>query len=133
MKHTIILSGSIPSKKNSRVNLPDGRSFPNQNYYRWERAALKEFYSQKWTKFTEYPVRMNVKIYVKDNVGRDIDNMLSSILDVIKDARYKKEVVREGIVTDDSWRYLNPIHVEVVGVDKTNPRAEIELWNNPYL
>lgn len=135
MKLTI--HGSIPSKKNSRVNVMGAngriRSFPNQTYVKWERAAYKELMFLGLKPFIEYPVRMKVNIWAKDKVGRDIDNMLSSLMDLLKTHKYKGEIVRQGIIDDDDWRHVNPITVEVVGIDKLNPRAEIEILDNVFL
>lgn len=130
----LTISGSVPSKKNSRQNFVRGNrvmSVPNQAYMKWEREALRELGVQakslKLAPITEYPIAMRCEFQVKDLVHRDLDNMLASVLDVLKTEKKKGEVVRQGIIEDDSWRFINPIHVQVSGVDKENPRVTIFL------
>lgn len=128
----LTITGSVPSKKNSRVIVRStGRSFPNPIYVKWEKNALKELASQAHVQglqaVSKYPVRVVCKFYVKDRVQRDIDNMLASIMDVLKTHKRKGEVLRQGILDDDNWMHVNPLVGEVVGVDKLNPRVEIEI------
>lgn len=130
----LIISGSVPSKKNSRQNFTRGNrvmSVPNAAYMKWQREALKELATQAissgLTAITEYPVKMSCKFYVVNLVHRDLDNMLASVLDVLKTEKKKGVIVRQGIIEDDSWRYINPITISVVGVDKENPRVEITI------
>lgn len=123
----LTISGSVPSKKNSRITTASGRSFPNKTYMAWEKDALTQLALQKWEPITKYPVQLTVVFYVKDRVHRDLDNMLSSILDVLKDHKVKGVIVRQGVIQDDSWRYVSPITVSVEGVSKCCPRAEIYI------
>jgi Holliday junction resolvase RusA-like endonuclease len=122
----LTLTGSVPSKKNSRITTHTGRSFPNKKYTDWEKDVLQQLQLQRWTPFTE-PISLALVFYVKDRVGRDLDNMCSSVLDVLKDYKKKKIILRKGVVRDDSWKDINPISLVVAGVDKTNPRVEIYL------
>lgn len=128
----ITILGSVPSKKNSRVTTASGRSFPNKTYTSWEREALKQLGLQKWER-TEQPLNMFCKFYMKDLVGRDLDNMLSSVLDTLKDQKRKingkMTVVRYGVFPDDSWRTVKPILMDAE-LDRLNPRVEIHI-NEP--
>lgn len=126
----LIIEGSVPSKKNSRITTASGRSFPNQTYVKWERDALKQLALQRWER-TEEPLNMFCMFYMKDLVGRDLDNMLSSVLDTLKDQKRKingkMTVVRFGVFPDDSWRTVRPIIMDAI-LDRTNPR--VEIWIN---
>lgn len=124
----LTILGKVPSKKNSRVTTRSGRTFPNKTYVEWEKSAIKQIEAQGWVRPETYPVRLECYFYMPDMVGRDMDNMLSSVLDVLKDEKKRKDgsmvIVRHSVLQDDSWKHINPIHL-VAKLDKSNPRVEI--------
>lgn len=87
------LVGNIPSKKNSRVNTSSGRSFPSKAFTDWQEYAMGEILTQGLVKFTS-PVRITIAIGFKDRRRQDLDNRISSILDML---------VKVGVVKDDCW------------------------------
>jgi len=88
------LDGNIPSKKNSRINRGDGKSFPSKKYMDWEEDALKQTRLQTRLRFIK-PVSVEVIIYFGTNTRADLDNRLTSILDMLV----------EGVVLkDDKWQ-----------------------------
>lgn len=116
----LTIPGSVPSKKNNRVPfVRNGRmmNFPNKAYMAWEKAALVALKEQKVTKL-RYPVQVNVGIYMKDNRGRDLDNMLGSIMDCLQ---------KSGVLEDDDWQHVPRIALGSMGIDKTWPRAEVTI------
>ena len=78
------LTGSVPSKKNSRVNTRSGRSFPSKEYRNWHEAASLEIQSQGIEHFDKLR-SMDIICFFKNNIRQDLDNRLSSILDLLKD------------------------------------------------
>lgn len=126
----LVITGNVPSKKNSRITTRSGRTFPSKNYAAWEKDALVQLSTQDWQKFDSYPVTLTCTFYLATMAGKDLDNMLSSVLDVLKDQKKrvggKMITVREGVVEDDSWRHICPITIDAE-LDRANPRVEIEL------
>lgn len=90
-------------------------NIPNQAYAEWETAALWQLKGKG--KVENYPVAVTVIFHVKDNRGRDLDNMLASVMDCLQKAE---------IIENDSWQFCAPITIDCAGVDK-NPRCEVYL------
>lgn len=93
------LVGSIPSKKNSRTNTRSGRSFPSKAFADWQEYAMSEILVQGLVKFKN-PIRLTVAISFKDNRRQDLDNRISSILDML---------VKVGVIEDDCWKQVPQI------------------------
>lgn len=66
-----------------------------------------------------YPIELRI-IWFEKNQRRDIDNIVFA-KKFIQDA-----LVEEGILEDDSQKYINQCH-DLVLIDKENPRIEVEL------
>jgi Holliday junction resolvase RusA-like endonuclease len=110
----IIITGSTPSKKNSRINTRSGRSFPSSKYTAWHKDAVKQLQGVK-------PIPSKTPLiftYYSDSLrSGDLSNKWQSIEDTFTDC---------GIIKDDNWHILPDIHMIFGGVDRENPRAEIE-------
>lgn len=89
-----VLTGSIPSKKNSRINRGDGKSFPSKKFVQWQSDAIKELRLQTRQRFY-VPVAIEVIIYFGTNTRADLDNRLTSILDMLVEAL---------VLRDDKWQ-----------------------------
>lgn len=112
----ITLEGSVPSKKNSRINRGDGVSFPSNKFIQWQRNALKEVRMQTRHRFFT-PVSVELIIYFGTNIRADLDNRLTSILDMLV----------EGLVLrDDKWQDVPLIQVQAE-YRKNKPGAFIRL------
>lgn len=111
------LTGSVPSKKNSRINTRSGRSFPSKEYQNWHDAAALEIQSQGIEHFDKVK-SLDVVCYFKNNIRQDLDNRLSSVLDLLKDL---------DVIKDDCWQVVPEINI-VGSIDRNNPRVEIYLW-----
>lgn len=110
----IILLGSVPSKKNSRINTRSGRSFPSSKYTAWHKDAVQQLVGVKKIP-SKTPL---VFTYYSDSMrSGDLSNKWQSIEDTFTDC---------GIINDDNWFELPDIHMIYGGQDKLNPRAEIE-------
>lgn len=102
----IILDGTIPSKKNSRVNTRSGRSFPSKKYVQWHNQALLDILRQVGDdERFEKPVEMNIILYFGTKGRADIDNKTSSILDTLTDC---------GVIRDDDWKCVPKISIEAI-------------------
>lgn len=110
----ITLYGSVPSKKNSRINTKSGRSFPSSKYTAWHKEAILQLKGiEKIPSGT--PVRFTY--YADSKRSGDLSNKWQSIEDTFTDC---------GIIEDDNWFILPDIHMVFGGVDKENPRCTIE-------
>lgn len=90
----ITLDGNIPSKKNSRINLKSGVSIPNNKFVQWQNDALIMIRRQTRERFYN-PVSIEVIVYFGTNGRADLDNRLTSILDML---------VEGLILRDDKWQ-----------------------------
>lgn len=110
----IVLFGIVPSKKNSRINTRSGRSFPSSKYTAWHKDACKQLTGVN-------PIASGTPIkftYFSDSKrSGDLSNKWQSIEDTFTDC---------GIIEDDNWFCLPDIHMVFGGIDKLNPRAEVE-------
>lgn len=89
----LVLDGSIPSKKNSRVNLSSGVSVPSTKFTQWQNDALKQVRAQTRQRFLGL-VQIEIILYFATLGRADTDNKVTSILDMLV----------EGLVLkDDYW------------------------------
>lgn len=110
------LQGSIPSKKNSRINRGDGVSFPSKKFIQWQDDALKQVRIQTRARFYK-PVGIEVIIYFGTNIRADLDNRLTSILDMLVEAL---------VIRDDKWQDVPLIKVQAE-YRKNKPGAFVRL------
>jgi Holliday junction resolvase RusA-like endonuclease len=96
------LEGSIPSKKNSRINTRDGLSFPSKDFSNWQKSALTQVRMQTKHRFFK-PVSLEVIVYFATDARADLDNKLTSILDML---------VEGMVLRDDKWQEVPMISVQ---------------------
>lgn len=115
----ITLKGRIPSKKNSKRIIGRGRPMliSSKAYQEWEAGQLIYLRSLNLSKGIE-KASIKVVFYMPDNRKADLSNKFESIADLL---------VKAGILVDDSWQCLSPVLLVCEGVDKENPRVELEL------
>ncbi len=118
----IKVDGIVPAKKNRRV-IFKGKSFPNEEYRKWERKVKTEVRSLLHdptcdpTPFgRERPCTATIVIAFADRRRRDVDNMVSSWLDALQ---------ASGILEDDRWT--------VVGAPKVVIKADGTPWSGCLL
>ena len=99
MEKIYTITGNVPSKKNSRINTRSGRSFPSKAYQEWHSIASDEIALQGIQAFKK-PVRIQADFYFNNNIRRDLDNRLSSVLDMLVDL---------GVLSDDRWQCVPEI------------------------
>ena len=102
------LTAPIPSKKNSRLVVGRGRgralNIPSAQYREWHRANLGSVRSQLAAQeIPAAPLELRLRIYLADRRRRDLDNALSSVLDLLVDA---------GALKDDSWAVVQRMQAE---------------------
>ena len=122
MPFQIIITGDVPSKKNSKQIISiRGRPLiiSSQNHKNWHTQAISQLYGIK-------PVDKEIKsieliFYPSTKRKADSTNKAESIMDLLVDAR---------IIEDDNWFIVPRIILQFGGVDKLNPRAEVIInWS----
>lgn len=112
----LVLEGNVPSKKNSRAHTRSGISVPNNKFIQWQNDALKQVRLQTRHRFYN-PVSIEVIIYFGTRGRADLDNRLTSILDMLV----------EGLVLrDDKWQDV-PLMQAQAEYRKNQPGAFIRL------
>lgn len=100
-----VFDGETPSKKNSRIVLPNGKNIPGKKYREWHEGALiqarTQFAKAGGTVFS-VPVEVSLTFVHGDLRRRDCDNGTSSILDLLVDS---------GVLLDDNWQIVRRICV----------------------
>jgi Holliday junction resolvase RusA-like endonuclease len=132
----LVWHGTVVAKKNSKrmiTNPRTGKPMPISN----ERAKMQEedmawdfsveARKRNWQPREGARYHVFIHIYTPDWHRRDLDNMATAILDAL---------VLGGIIPDDNIKYVFDLHVTFMGVDKEDPRAEIEVaqeMNTPWI
>lgn len=119
--------GVIYSKKNSKSIIKNRRTgkpmiIASKKAKDMEKNMASEFSIQLGGRpAINRPSSVYMKLYRKDNIKRDLDNVATSVLDGL---------VRGEVIADDNYSIVKSLHIEDCGVDKNNPRVEIEI--NPW-
>jgi Holliday junction resolvase RusA-like endonuclease len=116
----LTFKGTIPSKKNSRVNTKDGQSFPNKKFVQWQDDSIVELRRQTRHRFFK-PVSLEVIIYFGTIGKADIDNKVTSLLDMFSEAL---------IIPDDKWQHV-PIMKVQAEYRPGNPGAFVRIEELP--
>lgn len=88
-----VLNGTIPSKKNSRVNLKSGVSVPNNKFVQWQDESIVEVRRQTRQRYMGF-VQIEIILYFGTLGRADTDNKVTSILDML---------VAGMVLKDDYW------------------------------
>lgn len=121
---TLVVPGDTPSKKNGKRIITNSRTgkpmiISSTRHNDWEKGAIAAVALQfAGYKVTDYPVALGLTFYFSNKRARDLDNVAASIMDVL---------VKSGVLEDDSTKYVTRLVLEYGGVDKENPRVEVEL------
>jgi Holliday junction resolvase RusA-like endonuclease len=116
----ITLYGKPITKKNSMQIISCGgrpRLIQSKAYREYEKDCLKQIWGIE--PFSTIDVKMQVEClyYLKDRRKTDLTNLLAASHDILQKA---------GIIEDDAL-IVSLDGSRIVGVDKDNPRVEIEI------
>ena len=106
----IEIKGTVPAKKNSKIRY----GVTSLRHQRWHESATAQLLEYKNAGINKCEIQLN--FWMPDNLRRDLDNMVTSVFDLLKDLE---------IIKDDSWRSIPSYYVRAAGIDKENPRVEI--------
>ncbi len=118
MTHTLTIYGRIPSLKNSKQILRVGNRvmiLPSKAYKEWHKEQMLMLRNAPKIQGV---VEISALLYFPDNIRADIDNKMGSVLELLTDC---------GIIEDDKWQIVRKITAIAMGVDKVNPRCEIQI------
>ena len=116
----MIIKGRIPSKKNSTWTIMvKGRSIrlPSDKYKQWHKEASLQLKGQE--KLPENLDYLELTFYFPDNRRTDLTNKAESVMDLLVD---------NGFIQDDSWQVIPHLRLQCKGIDKENPRVEIDWF-----
>lgn len=112
----LIIYGSTPSKKNSKIISCRGNRpclFPSSKYTEWHKDALSQIKGKE--KITS--TKITITFFAGDSRKFDLTNKAESIMDTLVDA---------GLLEDDNYSVVSDLHLRFGGVEKDGARAEIE-------
>lgn len=117
MISTYKLTGETPSKKNSRIGLRSGKNIPSELYQKWKKAKYIELLHQGIVcPPLDKPLRIDFFFHHTDYRTRDTDNQISSILDLLKDAK---------VIKDDCWQIVRHISAEAFFTETKEPFVNV--------
>ena len=114
----------VPKKNNPRIIPPKGNRkmllLPSKLWTDYVKKVEPHLLPFGNIQFTE-PVHVCVKIWLQDARKPDLINILQGVGDILE---YYKILTNDRII--ESWD-----HSRICGIDRENPRTEIEI--NPYV
>lgn len=116
----MVVHGTIPSKKNSRMLfVRNGRiiNLPQKRYEEWHKTALQSL-KKIAPRLSDSIEEVHLTIYSENKRKFDLTNKAESIMDLLVDA---------GIILDDNYEVIPKITIKYGGVSKEDPRCEIEI------
>lgn len=120
------IAGQVPSKKNNKrllKNARTGKMFiaSSEKFNEWHNQAMMDLcfrLNKDRGVFCGKQVEIELTFYNSDNRRHDLDNMTSSVLDLLVDA---------GFIDDDCCKVVNKVTVIFGGVDRQAPRVKVEI------
>ena len=125
--------GIVYSKKNSKqivINKRTGKPqiISNRKALAMESDIATQLSAQNALKTLKTPFSGDCAVYMivyqPDKRRRDLDNQATSILD---------GMVAAGILADDNNEVVTELHIKNGGIDREDPRVEIEVENGSLL
>lgn len=113
----IDLPGLPPAKKNNRRNFKNGVSLPSKRYELWQAYAVAEILEVWNNKPIEMTSSICLTLAISDKRRKDLDNMLTSVLDMLVHAK---------VLKDDDWRICSNITVR--GLEAEADNTHIQIW-----
>lgn len=97
---------------------------PNHAYQRKAKKHMQELVAEQLAVQPEliepWPKKIQLTVYRDSNRRMDIDN--TSII-----VKFAMDVVKIEHCPEDDWRYFSEVTLKDGGLDKLNPRAELEI------
>lgn len=117
----LVLSGRIPSKKNSKIIVCRGKRpllLPSEQYAAWQVVSSWELMKQKPKKGIQ-KCEIIATFFLPDARRTDLSNKWESVGDLLVD---------NGILEDDNCTVIPKLTLIYGGIDKDKPRVNIEIY-----
>lgn len=127
MQYKFIISGRIPSKKNSKqAFVKNGKMtvIPSKNYSQWHKIAIKELLTQKveYGSMIKCPLKRTecliARFWHPDARLYDLSNKFESVADLMVDC---------GLLEDDNYSVIPQVEMVSESIDRKNPRCEVTI------
>ncbi len=103
-----------PPSVNSAFGGGSGQKrFKSKKYKEWLASCPRLFHSEIKEK-----VKLTYSFYFPDNRIRDLGNLEKCVTDFL---------VSQRVLEDDNWHIVSEIRLVACGIDKNNPRVEIDI------
>jgi len=116
----ITIQGQTIAKKNSQRVVKMGQRHAiraSKAYESYAKGAVIDLMGLKWE--GSYPVVIEIFFFRQTKRSFDLDNMVSSVLDILVNAK---------VIEDDSMLHVIPkIHKHGWQIEKDNPRTELTI------
>lgn len=120
------IAGQVPSKKNNKRLLKNSRTgkmfiASSEKFNEWHNQAMMDLcfrMNKDRGVFRDKQVEIELTFYNSDNRRHDLDNMTSSVLDLLVDTEF---------IDDDCCKAVNKVVAIFGGVDRQAPRVEVEI------
>lgn len=118
--------GQVLSKKNNKRLLKNSRTgkmfiASSEKFNEWHNQAMMDLcfrLNKDRGVFRDKQVEIELTFYNSDNRRHDLDNMTSSVLDLLVDTEF---------IDDDCCRVVSKVVAIFGGVDRQAPRVEVEI------
>lgn len=117
----IILTGRVPSKKNSTLSFVRGGRvlhIPSNKYREWHKDVSSQLKQFPRPQSPLEKADVSIVLFAPDRRAGDLSNKAESVMDLLVD---------NGFLSDDNWFVVGNLSLVFGGVDKTNPRVEIKV------
>lgn len=88
------------------------KRFPSKKYKAWLLSC------PKLTAYGQNNVHLKYTYYFPDARERDSENYVKAVTDFL---------VKQGVLVNDSWKEIKSMLIIPAGIDRENPRVEIEI------
>lgn len=125
---TLTISGNTLAQKNQkrigyRYTKNGKKPFliDNPEVKAWRKKAAEELALQwhpETMRVVDYPISVSMTFWFNSKHRRDIDNCINTVMDALVQAK---------VLVDDDWKHVSHITAQYGGLDKDNPRCEVEI------
>lgn len=106
----------FPVSVNALYNGGSGQKrFPSKKYKAWLVAC------PRLPNLQLSNISIHYRFFFPDNRMRDMENNVKCVSDYL---------VKCGVIVDDCWQIVNEMHLTHGGIDKKNPRVEIDIMES---
>lgn len=91
---------------------------PSNAYRAWHKDASRQLTEQSFSKLPIETSCVDITLFAPDRRAGDLSNKAESIMDLLTD---------NGIIKDDNWFVIPNLSLHFGGVEKDNPRVEINI------